>query len=33
MVPVTGTEGESLRIATGVAEAVVPAIYRALPEA
>ncbi|MGH7503811.1 MAG: exosortase C-terminal domain/associated protein EpsI [Longimicrobiales bacterium] len=33
MVPITGTEEESLRIATGVAEAVVPAVYRALPEA
>lgn len=33
MVPIRGAEEESLRLATDVAEAVVPAVYRALPEA
>jgi EpsI family protein len=33
MVPIRGAEEESLRLATTVAEAIVPAVYRALPEA
>jgi EpsI family protein len=33
MVPIRGAEDASLRLATTVAEAVVPAVYRALPEA